>query len=154
MFLQGHKGGIATNVVHLGKCRTLATFGAALAVSGASWAQTNYSNVVVNTRNYSGGPGFSIPDNNNIGVTSRILVSDSESVIAVNSVTVNSLTHTWAGDLTATIDHGTGSTTLFAQPGGPNESSDFNGNYTFINGGANLASTLAGLGAAAAGAFG
>jgi subtilisin-like proprotein convertase family protein len=81
------------------------------------------------------GAGFSIPDNNAPGASSTIVVPDSFSITDI-TVTLNSLTHTWIGDLIATLTHvDTGTTvSLFNRIGRVNifaDSSNFNGTYSF-----------------------
>lgn len=98
-----------------------------VAVLGASVAQAQTT--------YGPGPGAGqngIPDNNLAGVASAIIVNTQNRVVtSLNSVTVTGLTHSWMGDLTATLSHGGTSVNLFARPGGANDSSNFNGTYTF-----------------------
>ena len=95
------------------------------------------------------GAGFAIPDNSPAGASSVINVGDSFAIAAV-SVTLNNLTHTWAGDLIATLSNSSTTVTLFNRPGftgtGFGSSSDFGGNYTFEDGGASLAGALGGGG--------
>lgn len=97
------------------------------------------------------GAGFAIPDNAPAGANSVINVADSFAIANV-SVTLNNLTHTWAGDLIATLSNGATTVTLFSRPGqvggtGFGSSSDFGGNYTFADGGADLTAALGGGGA-------
>lgn len=96
------------------------------------------------------GTGFAIPDNAPAGANSVINVADSFSIANV-SVTLNNLTHTWAGDLIATLSNGATTVTLVNRPGqvggaGFGSSSDFGGNYTFADGGADLSANLGGGG--------
>jgi subtilisin-like proprotein convertase family protein len=81
------------------------------------------------------GAGFNIPDGNATGASSTIVVPDSFSITDI-TVTLNSLTHTWIGDLIATLTHvDTGTTvSLFNRIGrasGAGDSSNFGGNYSF-----------------------
>ncbi|NCS13392.1 MAG: proprotein convertase P-domain, (modular protein) [Microcystis aeruginosa G13-09] len=81
------------------------------------------------------GAGFNIPDNNATGASSTIVVPDSFSITDI-TVTLNSLTHTYVGDLIATLTHvDTGTTvSLFNRIGRVNifaDSSNFNGTYSF-----------------------
>ena len=81
------------------------------------------------------GAGFSIPDNNAPGASSTIVVPDSFSITDI-TVTLNSLTHTWIGDLIATLTHvDTGTTvSLFNRIGrvsAAGDASNFGGNYSF-----------------------
>ncbi len=82
------------------------------------------------------GSGFSIPDNNLIGTFSDIVVADN---FAINDITVglNSITHTWIGDLIVTLTHIDTNTTvdLFNRPTRstttPSSGDDLNGSYNF-----------------------
>jgi subtilisin-like proprotein convertase family protein len=104
---------------------------------------------------YGPGPGGTIPDATAGGVvtpiTSDIVISDSYSITGA-SVTINGLTHSWAGDLIITLTKvGDGSATLVSRvgsttPTGVGDSTNFGGTYTFANSGANLWTTVAGLG--------
>ncbi|MCA9284614.1 MAG: proprotein convertase P-domain-containing protein [Phycisphaerales bacterium] len=84
------------------------------------------------------GAGGSIPDSGTGVFTSDIVVGASGSLADI-TVSLNDLTHTWAGDLVATIEHvDTGSSiTLFDRIGKTNatsgfgSSSDFDGDYSF-----------------------
>lgn len=94
---------------------------------------------------YGAGAGGSIPDNNVTGFSSGITVDAGDQIIgALNSVTISGLVHTYMQDLAATLSHGGTTINLF---NGPGDSTDFNGTYTFVPGGANLSATAAGLGA-------
>jgi subtilisin-like proprotein convertase family protein len=82
------------------------------------------------------GSGFSIPDNNPTGAFSDIVVADN---FLINDITVglSSLTHTWIGDLIATLTHTDTNTTvdLFNRVGKPTtfygDNSKLNGSYNF-----------------------
>ncbi len=99
---------------------------AALALAAAAQA-TTYT-----------GLGGQIPDNQpTAGFTSTIVIDD-HFYIKDLVVSLNGLTHTWIGDLTATITHvETGDTfTLFSRVGsttvgGVGDSSNFGGDYSF-----------------------
>jgi subtilisin-like proprotein convertase family protein len=84
----------------------------------------------------SGGP-ISPPDNNPAGATSSIVIGANQTISDVD-VTLFGASHTWVGDLIATITHvdtGT-SVTLFSRTGGGSgDSSDLGGTYTFSDGG-------------------
>ncbi len=87
------------------------------------------------TMSYSGS-GFSIPDNNPTGISSDIVISDNLTISDI-TVTLNNLSHTWVGDLIATltnVDTNT-SVSLFNRVGrvgsGVGSSNDFGGNYGF-----------------------
>lgn len=104
---------------------------------------------------YGPGAGGAIPDNAPATpITSDIVISDSYSITGA-SVTINGLSHTWAGDLIITLTKvGDGSATLVSRVGattvgGVGDSTNFGGDYTFANSGANLWTTVAGLGTAA-----
>jgi len=84
------------------------------------------------------GAGFSIPDNNAPGASSTITVPTSSNFLITDiTVTLNNLTHTWIGDLIATLTYVPTNTTvsLFNRIGlvssGFGESSNFNGTYSF-----------------------
>lgn len=83
------------------------------------------------------GTGFVIPDNNPAGVSSTITFSDDLVITGNLVVTLTGLTHTWVGDVTATlIAPNSTSHTLFFRigkttPAGTGDSSDFNGTYIF-----------------------
>jgi subtilisin-like proprotein convertase family protein len=83
------------------------------------------------------GSGFSIPDNNPTGAFSDIVVADN---FLINDITVglSSLTHTWTGDLIATLTHVDTNTTvdLFNRvrkttQSGLGDSSNLNDSYNF-----------------------
>jgi hypothetical protein len=81
------------------------------------------------------GSGFSIPDNNPTGAFSDIVVADN---FLINDITVglSSLTHTWIGDLIATLTHIDTNTTvdLFNRVGrttGLGDGSNLSGSYNF-----------------------
>lgn len=83
------------------------------------------------------GLGFTIPDSNPIGTFSDIVVADN---FAINDITVslNSITHSWIGDLIVTLTHIDTNTTvdLFNRVGRPTTggvgfSSNLNGSYNF-----------------------
>jgi subtilisin-like proprotein convertase family protein len=82
------------------------------------------------------GSGFSIPDGNPTGAFSDIVVADN---FLINDITVglSSLTHTWIGDLIATLTHTDTNTTvdLFNRVGKPTtfygDNSKLNGSYNF-----------------------
>jgi subtilisin-like proprotein convertase family protein len=82
------------------------------------------------------GAGFNIPDNNATGASSTIVVPDSFSITDI-TVTLNNLTHTYIGDLIATLTYVPTNTTvsLFNRieegSGGGSDSSNFGGDYSF-----------------------
>ena len=82
------------------------------------------------------GAGFNIPDGNATGASSTIVVPDSFSITDI-TVTLNNLTNTWIGDVTATLTYVPTNTTvsLFNRIGrvtsGFGDSSNFGGNYSF-----------------------
>ncbi|MCS6774946.1 MAG: proprotein convertase P-domain-containing protein [Chloroherpetonaceae bacterium] len=99
---------------------------------------TNTVNITRNER--------TIPDNTPAGRTSTITVGQSGYITAFNSITIEGLTHTWIGDLTATLSHGGITVELFDRVGrtssaGFGSSGDLNGNYTFVEGGPPLPTT-------------
>ena len=86
-----------------------------------------------------------IPDNNPTGVSSTITVATVATVTELKCVTVN-LTHTWTGDLVATLTHVSSGTSvqLFRRlnattPTAVGESSNLSGAYTFCATGASFA---------------
>ncbi len=106
-----------------------------------------------NATSFSGsGTGFSIPDNNATGASSTITITD-DLIISDMTVTLNNLTHTWIGDLVASLTNlNTGTTVdLFNRIGrtggsGFGDSSNFGGNYSFNDASTgNLWTTAAGI---------
>lgn len=82
------------------------------------------------------GTGFSIPDNNVAGALSTITFTDNLPISDI-TVTLTGLSHTWMGDLIATLTHVDTNTTvsLFNRVGristGPGDSSELEGTYRF-----------------------
>lgn len=64
----------------------------------------------------SGAINIPIPDNNNGGISSNIVISDSGTIVDANVVL--SITHDWVGDLRARVTDGTTRQTLFDEPDG------------------------------------
>lgn len=84
------------------------------------------------------GDGFTIPDNNPAGASSTIFVPDF-TIVGYVRVTLVGLTHTWGGDLTATLSNGMQTVDLFRRVGRVNgagfgTSANFGGDYTFVDG--------------------
>lgn len=86
------------------------------------------------------GSGLAIPDNRPIGVSSVINVVGGPSSITQVEVTLRGFTHTWIGDLNATLTSPGGTQfSLFSrvgrvpQGGGAGFSADVNGNYRFTD---------------------
>ena len=85
------------------------------------------------------GGGASILDNTTVNVD--IVFADARLISGNLTVAINSFTHTWMGDLSATLTHVDTATTisLFDRPGRPATgagcSDDFNGTYTFSDAG-------------------
>jgi len=82
------------------------------------------------------GSGFIIPDNNLSGVSSTITFTENQWISGNVVVSLEGLTHTWIGDLTATlIAPDNTAHDLFFRVGrittGAGDSSEFNGNYIF-----------------------
>jgi subtilisin-like proprotein convertase family protein len=84
------------------------------------------------------GTGFSIPDDNATGASSTITVPTSSNFLITDiTVTLNNLTHTWIGDLIATLTYVPTNTTVslfnrigrVSSDGG--DGSNFNGTYSF-----------------------
>jgi subtilisin-like proprotein convertase family protein len=76
--------------------------------------------------------------------------NDTDFPITSVVVTLQGLSHTWIGDLTATLTSPNGTQhTLFARVGrltsGPGDSSNLGGDYTFADGGADLWAAAAGV---------
>ncbi len=100
-------------------------------VCGAGVASQVYSFTTANEICFVG--NVSIPDNNAAGVDSILSVTD---VGTVNSVDVQlQISHTWPGDLTATLTHNGTTVTLATRMGGTGCSQD-DVNATFQDGGA------------------
>jgi subtilisin-like proprotein convertase family protein len=70
----------------------------------------------VNT--YTANPNAAIPDNNPTGITSTITVPPSSNIVLDVDVQLTT-THSWAGDLAATLTHGAASSTFYDRPGVP-----------------------------------
>lgn len=83
------------------------------------------------------GAGFAIPDNNPVGASSTIVINDF-GIVGMVRVELVGLTHTWAGDLTATLSNGSATVDLFRRVGftgtGFGTSANFDGNYLFEDG--------------------
>jgi subtilisin-like proprotein convertase family protein len=90
------------------------------------------------------GAGFAIPDANATGASSTIAVAgDTDFPITSVVVSLQGFTHTWIGDVSATLTSPNGTVhTLFARPGrltsGFGSSSDVDGIYTFADTGADF----------------
>jgi len=88
------------------------------------------------TQSSVGGP-TAIPDNSSVNID--IVVSDTRTIVGGFSVSLNTFSHTWMGDLNATITHVDSATTtfLFNRPGrtttGFGCSGNFSGDYSFID---------------------
>jgi uncharacterized protein (TIGR03382 family) len=100
------------------------------------------------------GAGFGFIDNTT--QSSSIAVGDSFSIADV-SVTLNSITHTWVGDLTIALSNGSTTVNLITRPGftgtGFGSSGDLNGTYTFAVAGAAFPTTLTGTQVVPAGTY-
>ncbi len=114
--------------------------------SAASNAVTTEPGSCVTCPVYASAPNLNlaIPDGNPGGVSSTINVATSGTISQLNCVTVN-LTHTFTGDLTATLTHVSSGTSvqLFrrvnATSGSFGENSNLDGSYTFCATGASFA---------------
>ena len=84
--------------------------------------------------------GASIPDNDPAGVTGDLIFADARLITGNLSISINSLSHPWIGDLSATLTHvGTGTTVvLFQRPGGADCGADLDGTYAFSDAGASI----------------
>jgi subtilisin-like proprotein convertase family protein len=99
----------------------------------------------VATAGINSGPGGAIPDRGEGVLTSSIAVSgDTAFPITSVSIVIRGFTHTWIGDLSATLTSPSGSVhTLFSRVGlssslASGDASNVNGDYTFADGGADL----------------
>ncbi|WP_436716411.1 proprotein convertase P-domain-containing protein [Roseiconus lacunae] len=93
------------------------------------------------------GDGFLIPDDSPAGISSVITITQNEMVSDIQ-VDLVGLSHSWAGDLVATLTSPSGTKAdLFYQIGVGvyGDGSDFSGDYSFADGGADLDATMAGL---------
>ena len=93
---------------------------------------------------YAGGSGGSIPDNNAAGFSSAINVADLGAITSVNCVTISGFTHSWLGDLVATLLHDGADTQLFRRVGATTatsfgDDSNLSGDYSFCASGADFA---------------
>ncbi|HZW05492.1 MAG TPA: hypothetical protein VFF65_00085 [Phycisphaerales bacterium] len=83
------------------------------------------------------GAGFSIPDNNAGGASSSVNVAGVGNGITGITVTLHGFSHTWLGDVTATLSGPAGSFVLFDRPGNPasvnGNSNDTSGDYLFTD---------------------
>jgi len=110
--------------------------GVAVVIAGTVSAIASLTVLPASAVTFTGtGAGFNIPDDNATGASSTIVVPDSFSITDI-TVTLNSLTHTFLGDLIATLTHvDTGTTvSLFNRIGlvsAAGDSSNFGGNYSF-----------------------
>lgn len=90
---------------------------------------------------YGTGTGGNIPDNNAAGISSTINVTDTANITAFDNIMVTGLTHTWVGDLVATLSHNGVVVDIFDRVGrtttaGFGNSGDFTAtttqSYTFV----------------------
>lgn len=91
------------------------------------------------------GAGGAIPDfaASTPGVFTSSVNVASNLTIADLTLDLNGLTHTWAGDLIVTLSNGTTTATIFSRVGsttatGAGDSSNFGGDYSFANTGADF----------------
>lgn len=102
-------------------------------------------------RTYSGS-GLTIPDNQPGGATTSIVVDEAPVLIDRMWITVEGLNHTWAGDVTLTLEHELGGSLRLVERVGRStgtgfgDSSDYARTYIFRDGGADLWSFAAGVG--------
>jgi subtilisin-like proprotein convertase family protein len=106
-------------------------------VAGMAIASISMADIVNNT-----GAGFNIPDGDMTGASSSIVIGANETITDVD-LTLFGLNHTWMGDLVVTLSGPGGTATIMNRTGsvtgvGSGDSSDFGGDYTFSDGGANL----------------
>ncbi len=112
-----------------------------LVVTGSSYNQFGSYRANV----YTGGGAYPpiIPDNTASGLAATNNVTDTFTVLGLNSVTITGLYHPRAGDLVATLSHGGATIELTdrlnrATSGSTGSSALFFGDYTFAPGGADL----------------
>jgi subtilisin-like proprotein convertase family protein len=109
----------------------------AIAVFAMFGASTLNGDVVDNT-----GAGFSIPDGVIAGASSSINIATNETINGNVELTIRGFTHTWVGDIVATLTGPGGSATILFRTGEPGagfgDSSNLNGVYTFSDDGANI----------------
>ncbi len=89
--------------------------------------------------------GGALPDDDAGGLARVINVNlGTNEVITDVSININGLTHSWAGDIIGTLSGPGGSITIMSRPGagGFGDSSNFNGNYTFNDTGADMWAAL------------
>ncbi len=91
--------------------------------------------------------GGALPDDTAAGLSSSINVGlGTNEVITDVSIVINDFNHTWAGDIIGTLTGPGGSIDIMIRPGaggaGFGDSSNFNGNYTFIDSGADMWAAL------------
>jgi subtilisin-like proprotein convertase family protein len=84
------------------------------------------------------GLGGAIPENNASGILSTINISQNQLITGNLQVSIRGLSHTYVGDLVATLTGPDGTVvTLYNRIGRVNtafgDSSNFNGNYTFLD---------------------
>lgn len=92
--------------------------------------------------------GGALPDDTPAGLDSVINVNLGTNEVITNvSININGLSHTWSGDIIGTLSGPGGSITIMSRPGGGGfgDSSNFNGNYTFNDTGADMWAALAPL---------
>ncbi len=121
-------------------------------VACATLAQTAHAGFVIWEFQ---GAGFTIPDGvsgGGPGVASSTIVVESAVQILDLWVTVEGLSHTWAGDLTITLTSSAGTQITLVDrvghttPSGFGDSSDYAGDYTFHDSGADLWAAAAAAG--------
>ncbi len=83
--------------------------------------------------------GGDIPDASPAGLNLTLNVPDAAQIVSLNSVTLTGLTHTWTGDLVATLTHGGKTITLLDRVGKDDDhilgnSENLDGDYTFVPG--------------------
>jgi hypothetical protein len=96
------------------------------------------------------GAGFSIPDDDLVGASSSINIGANETINGNVELTIRGFTHTWIGDLVATLSGPGGSATILFRTGEPaggfGDSSNLDGTYVFSDDGANIWAAAGGLG--------
>lgn len=103
---------------------------------------------------YGGGAGGSIPDNDPAGFSSSIVVGTAGTIASFNWVEIQGATHTWVGDVSASITNGFVTVDLFRRPAytgsGFGDSSDLGGTYRFLATGASFTQAAIDAGSGAA----
>jgi MYXO-CTERM domain-containing protein len=105
----------------------------------------------------SGALQLAIPDANPVGASNTISVTDIGTVVDFEQIWID-IDHTWVGDLTFTLTHGSQACVFLDRPGVPpltfGNSDDLVGVYTFVDAGPAFPETTGGSGFVAPGIYG